>query len=1118
MLSSLRFKIIFLTLVPTTIIYFTILFFSVNKINQNEIENMTKEMHQYTRYYASYYASYLRETMQIANVSASFLQHNLQLSKSQLYSMVKKNVELNPLVFGSAIAFDYEKLSNKDLFFAPYAYRTDENIKTVNIATVSDYTKSDWEWWIRAVEDNKPIWTAPFFSKERGNILMATYAVPFFDRNELIGVTTVDVELSPLERSVSKILPADLEFMILTKKGNYLYNSHKKDILKRSIYDDFKENNNPQVKQLADEMTSAKTGMIKISTWDKYNKDIEWFFYRPIPMTDWSFAVRVKEDKIIEKIRAEGLNLSLILLASLIVIVFVIWFAIGRITAPLARLTQNVKDVAIGKLDSVDISNIESSNNDEIGILAKTFSQMKIDLQKREEDLRQVRSKGFSHIVSQLSGKYFYFSHDRQGKITFVSEEVKKVLGYSREAFKEHYLDYLTDNPVNKNAEKKTTLLLNGRHQQSVEIEILCAHKKKHRLEVIEVPIYDDNHNIIAIEGMAHDITQRRKEEEKFKVLFESSSEANIIFNKEKILDCNHAFLGLFNYATKDQVVDLSPCALCPELQPDGQESIDIVSAAMQRAHQSNNIKIILTLQDKNRRQFPAEMSITALAVSDSLFYIGIIHDMTIRLRAEQEIITAKETAEKANRAKSDFLSNMSHELRTPLNGVLGYAQILQNSPDNTNLQVQNLDAIESCGRHLLTLINDVLDLSKIESGVFEIQDNTFELKKFIYALYDIVLPKAESKGIKLILDLNDDLPELIKTDDTKLRQILINLIGNAIKFTDQGSVTLSLSQQTQTIKNNQRLVFSIVDTGIGIDKNKYNDIFDAFKQTKQGIEAGGTGLGLAISRHLVRILGYSNIILESSLGKGSSFSFSMPLDNIDETNLISNKIWMDTSIPKLEDNQLCNALVVDDRAINVDILVNFLKLSGFNVEYANSGEQAIKIAKNKCFSLILMDIKMPGMDGIETTQYLRNMPKYKSATIFAVTANLLPEVNEQIYQAKFDDLIHKPVTISELFGKIRLHMDVKFKQQDRLNKTENKKRLKEDVKFERLNEFVDKLKVASSYGDIESLNKLLKEYKNDCNIPMESENELERLINHFDFKKIEHFADELLNKFGTDS
>ncbi|MFK5891981.1 MAG: ATP-binding protein [Pseudomonadota bacterium] len=1110
MLSSLRFKIIFLTVVPTTTIYFTILFLSIYQIERHETEKTIREMHQYTQYYANYYASFLRETMQIANTSASFLQQNLQLSKSQLYTIVTKNVELNPLVFGSAIAFDYEKLSNESLFFAPYAYRTENKIKTVNIATVSDYTKSDWEWWLRAVEDNKPIWTSPFFSKERGHILMATYAVPFFDKNQLVGVTTVDVELSPIVQSVSKSLPADLEFMILSKKGNYLYTSDKNKILKRSIYDDYRDSNNHQIKKLADAMLAAKTGLIKISSWGKHNQDKEWVFYRPIPMTEWSFAVRIKAAEILKKSKEEVLKIAFILLISLFIIVLVIWFVIGRITAPLLRLTQNVKEITAGKMDTI----VELGGKDEIGILANNFSQMTIDLQKRGNDLRQARSRGFSHIVRQLTGKYFYFTHDRQGDLTYVSKEVEKILGYSTSQFKIHYRDYLTDNSINRNAIRKTWLLLNGRQQEPVEIEIVCHHGRLHRLEIIEVPVLDENDRIIAIEGMAHDITERKKEEEKFRVLFESSSEANLLFNNEKILDCNHAFLQLFGFSSKDEILKLSPCELCPEIQPDGRKSKEIISGAMQRANLSNSEKIFIHLQSKNGAEFPSEMNITALTVSDSLFYIGVIHDMTIRLRAEQEIIQAKETAEKANKAKSDFLSNMSHELRTPLNGVLGYAQILQNNPDNTAQQVQNLDAIESCGRHLLTLINDVLDLSKIESGILEIHETTFELKNFLDDVYSIVLPKAESKGLQLILELDKNIPNIIRTDATKLRQILINLIGNAIKFTDQGKVTLLVKFNLEKNEGNNRLFFSVIDSGIGITLSKQADIFDAFKQTKQGIEAGGTGLGLAISRHLARILGYGDIYLKSEPEKGSTFTFSMPLVSFNSELVTEERTWTDRKIPILEKDQDFSVLVVDDRDINRDILVNFLQISGFEVKQAISGEEAIDMAMQGDFSLILMDIKMPGMNGIEAVRHLRNMKKYQSISIFAITANVLPELREEIYRVRFNDIIHKPVRISELFGKIRKHMKIKFKQ-PLLSLQETQKTSKKSVESARLYDFVDKLKKASSYGDIEMLNQLLKEYKNICQMPDDSDNELERLINNFEFREIELFAEKLLVQNG---
>jgi len=1111
--SSLRYKIIFLTVLPTGIIYFSILLFSMYRIQSHAYDDVKKEMIQYTQNYATHYASYLRETMQIARSTAAFLQNNSRMTKKQLFDIVLNNVKLSKLVFGSAVAFDYIKLDRQEAFFAPYAYRSKNEIVTIDIATVTDYTRTDWQWWNRARKENQAIWTDPYYSRESGNILMATYAVPIFDQGVFTGVTTVDLELKPLEQSVSELLPTDLELMIVTKAGEYLYHKDQQQILSRSIFDDAKQFQQPEIAQLGELMIAGKTGMVKVSGWGDKDK-AQWIFYRPIPLTHWSFAVRVDEEKILKRVREEGINIALILLLSLIVIVAVIWLVIGRVTAPLASLTRNVKDISLGHMDTV----IKIERDDEIGLLSQNFSQMAKDLGKREDELRKARSRGFSRIVQQLSGKYFYYTHDRDGKMTFVSPEVEEILGYDTEDYLANYKNYLTDNVINNQAKNSTQLLLKGHQQDTSEIEILCRHGKLHHLEIIEVPVVDENNSIIAIEGMAHDITERKKEEEKFRVLFESSSEANILFDELSILDCNHAFLELFAYQSKKDIVGQPTSDLCPEFQPDGIISKQLLADTMSNAFNQQGQKLLITQKRCNGELFPAEISITALTISDSQFYIGIIHDLTARKKAEQEIIRAKEAAEEANRAKSEFLSNMSHELRTPLNGVLGYAQLLQNDSNNTPKQSESLVAIESCGQHLLTLINDVLDLSKIESGNLELNLSDFELKKFLQGVYNIVSPRAEKKGLELQLDIDLRVPRIIRSDATKLRQILVNLMGNAIKFTAKGQVLLRVKPFKQDGQTLEHILFSVVDTGIGIEKDKLHHIFDAFKQAQEGFDAGGTGLGLAISRHLTKALGCSEIGVMSEVGKGSTFEFSMPLEKVDqEQELEDESDYSGQEIPRLAAGQDLWVLVVDDRETNRDILTEILLTAGFKVEKAENGYEAINLADKISFNLILMDLMMPEMDGLQATKLLRAKENYKHVPIIAVSANVAIKMQEKVTEVGCNALISKPIRVNELFDKVAQNMHLEFqplqeKTIDLTHADSQNTGYRELIQASpELKEFLQLLRAASELGDIAELDRLLVVFKEEIQAPLNVSNALEKLIKNFEFDKIKKFADGLI-------
>ncbi|MBF0264613.1 MAG: PAS domain S-box protein, partial [Gammaproteobacteria bacterium] len=879
-----------------------------------------------------YYDSFLREAMQVANSSALFLQHNLRMSRAQIYQIVHENVSLHPIVFGSAVAFDFDpdEIQKSGLFFAPYAYRSirdgKESIVTIDIAKTTDYTDADWEWWDNAELEKTGFWTAPYFSEDESKQLMATYAVPILDDNEFVGVTTVDIALNPLKQIVSKALSLDMDFLIINRNGEYLSGQNSTDILSRSIFDETKNKSIIGLKSLVDRMMDGEYGMEIVTGWETGKHEKQWVFYRTIPMTGWHLVIKVDEQKIIQKARDDVLHIATLMLATLIIIIIVIWLVVGRMTSPLERLTKSVKKFSTGKMETI----ADTNRKDEIGLLARNFAQMAKDLVKREADLRQARSQGFSRIVQQLTGQYFYFTHDKSGEMTYVSNEVETILGYSVDDFKTNYNRYLTLNPINLEAKRRTQKLLQGLQHEFSEIEMIDAKGDLHQIELIEVPVQNEHQEIIGVEGMAHDVTSRKIEEEKFKVLFESSSEANILFNDSGILDCNQAFLNLFNYKTKEDIVGYYPYQLCPETQTDGRNSGEVIRSALLLTFEESTQRVHLELQKADGSLFSSEISITSFTVSDHLFYIAIIYDLTERIQTEQEILAAKNEAERANNAKSTFLSNMSHELRTPLNGVLGYTQVLQDSTELTQIQGQNLNAIESCSHHLLSLINDVLDISKIESGFVKITQSHFELSNFLQEVYHIVKPKSQHKGLDLIIEKSESCPTYIYTDKTKLKQILINLINNAIKFTEQGHVCLIVLPEISD-DHSASLKFEVKDSGIGIDQHDQEMIFEAFKQTEQGIGEGGTGLGLAISQHLAKVLQYTPIKLVSHFGEGSNFSFKIPLTDIEDSELYnleimqSEQVHIDTLTSIEEDKPVTSDIL---NQIGLDLLSQISKSS----------------------------------------------------------------------------------------------------------------------------------------------------------------------------------------------
>ena len=385
------------------------------------------------------------------------------------------------------------------------------------------------------------------------------------------------------------------------------------------------------------------------------------------------------------------------------------------------------------------------------------------------------------------------------------------------------------------------------------------------------------------------------------------------------------------------------------------------------------------------------------------------------------ELKEAKEIADTANKAKSEFLANMSHELRTPLNAVLGFTQLLQRD-SSLNKEIQeNLDIINRSGEHLLSLIGDVLDLSKIEAGHITLNENSFDLYRLLDTLEEMLGLKAEIKGLSLIFDTAVDVPQYINTDESKLRQILINLIGNAIKFTAVGQVILRVK-----FISPQTLQFEIADTGEGIAPEEIDGLFDAFTQTETGRKSQeGTGLGLPISRQFVQLMG-GDIEVKSQVNIGSVFAFTIQYRLAEATDIEQQQ--PNRPILGLEPNQpIYRILAVDDRWENRQLLVKLLTQIGFEVKAGENGKEAITIWEDWQPHLILMDMRMPVLDGYTATKRIKATVKGQATVIIALTASAFEAERSIVLSAGCNDFLRKPFREALLLKKISQHLGVRY-------------------------------------------------------------------------------------------
>lgn len=422
---------------------------------------------------------------------------------------------------------------------------------------------------------------------------------------------------------------------------------------------------------------------------------------------------------------------------------------------------------------------------------------------------------------------------------------------------------------------------------------------------------------------------------------------------------------------------------------------------------------------------------------------LGIaIHQAELFQQVQQSsdaLARAKEQAEAANHAKSVFLANMSHELRTPLNAILGFAQLLNREPNLQPDHRQQISTIVRSGEHLLGLINSVLDLSKIEAGRMELEMTHLHLPEFLNALRTMMAQQAQDKGLTLALDLAHGLPSAIRTDSNKLRQILINLLGNAIKFTDVGKVTLQIflaqppdglaqADQDSLPPDQVWLTFAVVDTGKGIELTEQQRIFDAFEQTRIGkLALNGTGLGLTISRKFVDLLG-GTISLKSQIGQGSTFKVTIPVE-VATSEAPPVTVELDRTVIGLAlDQPSYRILIVDDSALNRRIIVKLLDSIGFEWREAENGQQAIEQWQIWQPDLILMDMRMPVMNGYEAVQQIRQSESpHRHTKIIALTAAVLGPEREQAAASGCDDFLGKPIQIPSLLQIIHTQLGVRY-------------------------------------------------------------------------------------------
>jgi PAS domain S-box-containing protein len=929
------------------------------------------------------------------------------------------------------------------LGYRNHTYATDRQGNRTKPVLIYGYNPKEENWYPAALKAKKPVWSAVYNWSDTPEILSIDAGHPVYDaQNRLIAILDVSlllseiskflqqVSLSPggkifiIERNGNLIASSTNEqpFMLLKGKAERLSVFQSNDFYVRStskvIQKKFNGLNRITTKRLFNFKLNNRRQFVEVSPWkDRFG-------------LDWLVIVTIPEADFMTQIDANTRTTVMLCLGALVGSTIFGLLTSRWVTRPIRRLSRASQAIADGNLDQQlstgsirELNDLAHSFNGMADKLRQSFNQLEERVQDRTSSLQETEAR-YRRIFEQASEGIFQTSPE--GRYLRANPALAKIYGYeSPEALitqcqninESLYLDAKRRQQFIETIEREETVSEFISQVRTAKGDSIWIVENAHR-------VCNDEGQLLYYEGTVQDITHRKETEaivQRQLFAIEAASEGIAVLTGDQFIYLNLAHIKLFGYDTLDELVGQSWQVLYSPEEVRRFEQ-DIAPVLAQQGHWQGE----MLARRKDGSFFAEELSLT---FSENGDLICVCRDITERRLTQVRLEASKESAEKASRAKSQFLANMSHELRTPLNAIIGFTQLMAR---DSSLQGENQEFVEiinQSGEHLLGLINDILEMSKIEAGLVVLTENRFDFYRLLKSVETLFKLRTEAKGLQLIFVKADNIPQYIEADEIKLRQILINLLSNALKFTQSGQIQVSVKVAPgEELEYDEpfRLWIDVKDTGAGIAESELGRLFQPFVQTASGRQSQqGTGLGLAISRKFVHLMG-GDLTVRSEVGVGTTFTVS-----IQTRCVVPDAIAPDPSSRRViglaPGQPSYRILAVDDKPNNRRLLVTLLSSLGFQVGEAANGLEAISVWEDWFPHLILMDMRMPEMNGYEATRQIKSRPKGMATPIIALTASALQEERHEMIDAGCDDCVYKPFREEELMAALVKYLHVEF-------------------------------------------------------------------------------------------